>query len=90
MERPLEYLVSEEAKGTLAYDAVRVNAEGIVDPGDVAAAVREETCLVTVMHANNEVGAIQPVAGVRGGGGARKIHAFSCTRTRRNRWGRYP
>jgi cysteine desulfurase len=62
MERPLEYLVSEEAKGTLAYDAVRVNAEGIVDPGDVAAAVREETCLVTVMHANNEVGAIQPVA----------------------------
>jgi cysteine sulfinate desulfinase/cysteine desulfurase-like protein len=27
-------------------------------------AVTKETCLVTIMHANNEVGAVQPVVGL--------------------------
>jgi cysteine desulfurase len=35
---------------------------GRVDPADVAAAVRRDTRLVSVMHANNEIGAIQPIA----------------------------
>ena len=35
---------------------------GIVDPNEVAAAIRDETALVSVMLANNEVGAIGPVA----------------------------
>ncbi len=39
-----------------------VDADGRVDPADVLAAVREDTALVSVMYANNEVGAIQPVA----------------------------
>jgi cysteine desulfurase len=34
---------------------------GIVNPGAIAAAVRPETCLISVMYANNESGAIQPI-----------------------------
>ena len=41
---------------------VGVDSAGLVDPGDVAAAIRPETVLVSVMHANNEVGTIQPIA----------------------------
>ena len=41
---------------------VGVDAHGLVDPGDIAAALRPETILVSVMHANNEVGTIQPIA----------------------------
>jgi cysteine desulfurase len=36
--------------------------DGAVDPGDVRRALRPETVLVSVMHANNETGAVQPVA----------------------------
>ncbi len=38
------------------------NSRGIVDPDDVRRALRPETVLVTVMHANNELGTIQPIA----------------------------
>jgi cysteine desulfurase len=41
---------------------VGVNAAGEVDPGDIEAAIRPETVLITVMHANNEVGTILPIA----------------------------
>lgn len=41
---------------------VPVDCYGRVDPRAVAAAVRPDTCLVSVMHANNEVGTIQPIA----------------------------
>jgi cysteine desulfurase len=41
---------------------VPVNAHGLVDPADVARAIRPGTILVSVMHANNEVGTIQPIA----------------------------
>ena len=34
---------------------------GIIDPGSVADAVRPTTCLISVMYANNESGAIQPI-----------------------------
>lgn len=40
---------------------VDVNGDGIVDPADIAAAIRENTVLVAVMLANNEIGAIQPI-----------------------------
>jgi cysteine desulfurase len=39
-----------------------VDATGLVHPDDVAAAITDETALVTLMYANNEVGTIQPVA----------------------------
>lgn len=41
---------------------VPVGLSGVVDPADVAAAVTPDTALVSVMHANNEVGTIQPIA----------------------------
>ena len=40
---------------------VPVDEHGLVNPDDVAAAVREDTTLVSVMHANNEIGAIEPI-----------------------------
>lgn len=40
---------------------VGVNADGLVDPEDIRKAVREDTILVSVMFANNEMGAIQPI-----------------------------
>ena len=43
---------------------VPVDERGIVDPAAVVAALRPDTCLVTVMLANNEIGTIQPVAEV--------------------------
>ena len=58
----LEYLAAKAKANELTYDLVPVNEEGLVDPKAVAAKVRSDTCLVTVMHANNETGAIQPVA----------------------------
>lgn len=41
---------------------VRVDADGLVDPDDIAGAIRPDTILISVMMANNEVGAIQPIA----------------------------
>ena len=38
-----------------------VHENGIVLPGQVASAIREDTCLVTIMYANNEIGTIQPI-----------------------------
>ena len=38
-----------------------VHADGVVRLEDVEAAIRPDTCLVTVMFANNEIGTIQPI-----------------------------
>jgi cysteine desulfurase len=38
-----------------------VDRYGMVDPDDVRSAIREDTWLVSVMHANNEIGTLQPV-----------------------------
>ena len=39
-----------------------VSKEGIVNKEDVKKAIRDDTCLVTVMYANNEIGTLQPVS----------------------------
>jgi cysteine desulfurase len=39
-----------------------VDSSGIVDPDDVRKALRPDTVLVSVMHANNELGTVQPIA----------------------------
>ena len=39
-----------------------VDRDGLVSPDQVAAAVRPDTILVSVMHTNNEIGAVEPVA----------------------------
>src|ERR1051326_3428963 len=46
----------------IAVTRLRVGGNGIVNPDDVRAALRPETVLVSVMHANNELGTIQPIA----------------------------
>jgi len=38
-----------------------VGSAGVVDPADVRRAIRAETVLISVMHANNEIGTIQPL-----------------------------
>ncbi|MEV5735782.1 cysteine desulfurase family protein [Streptomyces sp. NPDC052292] len=43
-----------------------VGREGLVEPADLAAALTEDTVLVSVMAANNETGALQPVAELTG------------------------
>lgn len=40
---------------------VPVGTSGIVDPASIAAALTPDTALVSVMHANNEVGTLQPI-----------------------------
>lgn len=43
------------------YTLVPVDPEGYVSPDDIAAAIRPDTALVSVMYANNEIGTIQPI-----------------------------
>ena len=55
---PCEYLASQGYEVTV----LPVDGSGMVDPTEVARAIRGDTLLVSVMHANNEVGTIQPIA----------------------------
>lgn len=41
---------------------VDVNSDGVIKADDVKNAITDETCLVTIMTANNEIGTIQPIA----------------------------
>ncbi len=41
-----------------------VSPEGLVTAEQVAAAIREDTCLVSVMYANNEIGTIMPIPAI--------------------------
>ena len=41
---------------------VDVHSNGVVDPKEIEDAIREDTALVTIMYANNEIGTIQPIA----------------------------
>jgi cysteine desulfurase len=41
---------------------VPVDRDGLVDPADIASAIRPDTALISVMYANNEVGTIEPIA----------------------------
>ena len=50
-----------EARGVVVT-YLPVDREGLVSPDAVRHAIRRETALVTIMHANNELGAVQPIA----------------------------
>lgn len=39
-----------------------VDSHGIIDPDDVRRSIREDTVLVSIMHANNEIGTMEPIA----------------------------
>lgn len=49
-----------EARG-IAVTYLPVDSQGLVDPAHLADAITPETILVSVMHANNETGVIQPI-----------------------------
>jgi cysteine desulfurase len=49
-------------KAGFTVTAVPTDRTGLVDPGDIARAITKETVLVSIMHANNEIGTIEPVA----------------------------
>ncbi|MFB3882751.1 MAG: cysteine desulfurase NifS [Armatimonadota bacterium] len=48
-------------KRGLAVTYLPVDSTGLVDPADVRAAITKHTILVSVMHANNEIGTVQPI-----------------------------
>ena len=52
----------ERLGATVTY--VRVDASGLVDPDEIRRAITGGTILISVMHANNEVGTIQPIADI--------------------------
>jgi cysteine desulfurase len=52
----------ELENSSVAVTYIRPGPSGIVDPEDIRRALRSNTVLVSVMHANNETGVIQPVA----------------------------
>ena len=54
-----EYLVNKEG---FELTTLPVDVEGVVDPQDLEDAIQSDTILVSVMAANNETGAIQPVS----------------------------
>lgn len=55
--QPLSYLLSEGFEVTI----VPVDGTGRVDPDDVQRALEPNTILISIMHANNETGALQPI-----------------------------
>jgi cysteine desulfurase len=48
-------------KAGFELSIVPVDKYGLVDPGEVARSIRKDTILVSIMHANNEVGTVQPI-----------------------------
>jgi len=55
---PLNFLEKQGYQVT----RVPVDSKGVVDPEEVRRALRPDTILVSIMHANNEIGTIQPIA----------------------------
>ncbi|MDP2664840.1 MAG: cysteine desulfurase family protein [bacterium] len=51
-----------ESEGVAEVTYIAPNKEGIIDPVDVARAIKENTVLVSIMYVNSEIGTIQPIA----------------------------
>nr|WP_073294256.1 cysteine desulfurase family protein [Parolsenella massiliensis] len=64
--RMLDWLASADGPFGGGFDVtlVRPNEGGVVSVAAVKEALREDTCLVSLMYANNEVGSVQPVRDV--------------------------
>ena len=62
----LAVLETAESMKGLGFEVtvVGVDADGLVDPEDVRRAIRPDTFLVSIMHANNEIGTIQPIEAI--------------------------
>ncbi len=64
--RTLEFLASEDGPygGNFEVTLVAPGPDGIVSVPAMKAALRDDTCLISLMYANNEVGSLQPVRDV--------------------------
>ncbi|MFQ5478105.1 MAG: IscS subfamily cysteine desulfurase [Candidatus Binatia bacterium] len=49
-------------RGQIELTVVKPNANGLVDLDRLSESIRDDTVLVSVMHANNEIGVIQPIS----------------------------
>jgi len=61
-------------KRGVSVSYVRVGSSGVIDPADVANALRPETVLISIMHANNELGTLQPLEEIGRIAGQRDIY----------------
>ena len=68
---------------------LEVDADGLVDPDDVGRAITDETVLVSVMYANNEIGTVEPIADIASrrqvGGSSARTHDRHAHRRRAGR-----
>lgn len=55
------YTARELEKEGFRVSYLKVDKDGLVDPDDVASVINEDTFLVSIMHANNEIGVIEPI-----------------------------
>ncbi len=73
-ERPRKHIITTQLEHSAVLQTCRaleergvevtylpVNSDGLVNPSDVRSAIRPETVLISVMHANNELGCIEPI-----------------------------
>ena len=51
-----------EKEGIVEATYISVGREGLVNPGDIGKAIKENTVLVSVQYANSEIGTVQPIA----------------------------
>jgi cysteine desulfurase len=58
----LEVALAMEMEGLVRLTVVGVDDQGLIDPDEVSAALADDTVLVSIMLANNEVGTLQPIA----------------------------
>ncbi|MHA3056592.1 cysteine desulfurase family protein [Acinetobacter sp. ANC 5584] len=56
------HFLEKEYEYEITYISPQKN--GIIDPQDIISAMREDTVLVSIMHVNNELGSIQPIAAI--------------------------
>jgi len=70
---PLHFLERQGYQVT----TVPVNRDGQVDPAQVAAAITDQTILVSIMYANNEVGTIQPIHAIAAVAHARGVLVYT-------------
>jgi cysteine desulfurase len=50
-----------ERAGRARVTYLRVGRDGLIDQDELRAAITERTILITIMHANNEIGTVQPI-----------------------------
>ena len=59
----LDSCADVEAHG-VAVTYIDPRADGLIDPATVAGAITADTCLVSIMHANNEIGTVNDIASI--------------------------